>query len=191
MSSATSGKAIYDLVAAALTSNTNWSRPANNPTVTGITDSIGTNYTSQIWKCTVGSQVFHLAFSYDTTTNVNDLVIQGFEAWDGSDGGGVPAAKKCRRPLVGGSNGTHGDVTSVTPGSTDLTSNSDVSLSSTNPNVGQCKLVGSGSAFSYLYKVGNKAVTIGFSVGGANRWMHVGAMESLVTGPTDTMPLAL
>jgi hypothetical protein len=50
-------------------------------------------------------------------------------------------------------------------------------------------VLGSGSAFSYLFKVTNKAITISYSVGGVNRWVHVGAFESLVTGPSDPMPL--
>lgn len=191
MSSGTSGKAIYDLIAADLAANPNWSRPANNPTVTGATDSYGANYTSQIWKCTVGSQVFHLAFSYDTTTNVNDLFVTPFEAWDGSDGGGVPAAKKLRRPAGGGTAVTDLDSTSVTPGTTDLVSNADVSIPSTSPMVAVANVVGSGSAFSYLFKVGNKSVVIGYNVAGANRFIIAGAFESLVTGPSDTMPLGM
>lgn len=191
MSSGTSGKAMYDLIAADLAANPNWAAATNNPTVTGVTDSYGANYTSKIWKCTVGTQVFHVAFSYDTTTNVNDLFITPFEAWDGSDGGGVPAAKKLRRPAGGGTAATQGDGSSVTPGTTDLVSNADVSLPSTSPDVAVANILGAGSAFNYLYKVGNKSVTIGYNVAGANRWVHVGAFESLVTGPSDTMPLGM
>ena len=190
ISSATAGKAIYDLVAVDLAANPNWSRPANNPQVSGGTDSFGVNYTSEIWKCTVGAQVFHVAFSYDATTNVNDLFVTPFEAWDGSDGGGVPGAKKLRRPAAGGASAAVGDNTSVTPGATDLASNADVSLVSSNPHVATCNVT-MGSPTSYLYKVGNKTVTIGIRVGSTNRWVHVGAMESLVTGPTDTMPLGM
>jgi len=159
--------------------------------VTGVTDSYGANYTSQIWKCTVGSQVFHVAFSYDVTTNVNDLFITPFEAWDGSDGGGVPGAKKLRRQAGGGTTAAVGDATAVTPGATDVVSNADVSLLTTSPDVGVTNILGAGSAFNYLFKVGNKSVTIGYNVAGANRWIHVGAFESLVTGPADTMPLGM
>lgn len=191
LTSSTPGKALYDLIAIDLAANANWSRPANNPTVSGATDSYGANYTSQIWKCTVGSDVFHIALSYDTTTNVSDLFVTAFEAWDGSDGGGVPGAKKLRRPMGGGTVNTTDDNTSVTPGATDVVSNSDVSIPSTNPNVATTNVLLQTSVFSYLYKVGNKTLTIGVNVSAGNRWVHVGAMESLVTSQTVTMPLGL
>lgn len=190
MSSATSGKAIYDLIAAQLAANPNWSRPSVS-SLTGATNSWGANYTSQIWKCTVGAQVFFLILSYDTTTNVNDLYVQLAEAYDGSDGGGVPAAAKFRRPVgMGGTLNTVSDSTSVTPGATDLMTNADQALNVANPNWGKTNVLGSGSAFSYLFKVGNKSLTIAYSVGGVNRWVHAGAFESLVTGPSDPIPLA-
>jgi len=188
MSSATPGKAIYDLIAADLAANPNWSRPAVS-SLTGATNSHGANWTSQIWKCTVGAQVFHVIFSYDVTTTPLALYIQSAEAYDGSDGGGSPVASKFRRHGGAGALTTTGDGTAVTPGATDVANSGDVFLNSTNPNFAITNVLGSGSAFSYLFKVGNKAITIAYSVGGVNRWCHVGAFESLVTGPPDPMPL--
>jgi hypothetical protein len=91
MSSSTPGKGLYDLIAVDLAANPNWSRPSVS-SLTGATNSLGANFTSQIWKCTVGTQVFHVIFSYDTATTPLTLRVQTAEAYDGSDGGGVPAA---------------------------------------------------------------------------------------------------
>lgn len=188
LSTSTPGKALYDLLAVDLAANPNWSQPSV-PTLTGATNSHGANWTSKIWKCTVGTSVFHVIFSYDTTTTPLALYVQLAEAYDGSDGGGSPIAAKFRRTTCGGTISTTTDGTTVTPGATDIVNAADVFLNATSPNFEITNLLGTGSAFPYLFKVGNKSVTIGYNVAGANRWVHVGAFESLVTGPADPMPV--
>lgn len=186
MSSATSALSLYNLIAAQLSANPNWSRPVD-PTLTGVTDSYSATTTSEVWRCTVGTATFVVVFTTDTAA-VNDLRITFAEKYGAVDG---CAAKRFRRIPGGGTTSPSADSASVTPGATDVVTDTDTALSSTSPNFTWCKITGAGSAFNYLFKVGNKSVTIGVVIAGANRWVHVGAFESLVTGPSDPVPIGL
>lgn len=186
LSSATAAQDLYNLIAADLGANPNWSRPVD-PTLTGVTDSYTSTHTSQVWKNVVGSNSWHLVLSYDSALP-NELRVTFAEKYGAADGA---AAKRFRRIPGGGALGTASDTTSVTPATTDIVSDADAALSSTNPNFAFTKVTLGGSGFPYLFKVGNKDLTIGVSVAGVNRWVKVGAFESLVTGPPDPMPVAM
>jgi hypothetical protein len=191
ISSATPAQTLYTAIAADLAANPNWSRPASNPTITTAVDAYGTaTGVAEVWKNTVGSASWFLVLYYDTASPTQFYVTLA-EAYDGSDGGGVPGAKRFRRIPGGGTVAGTIDTTAVTPATNDLVSNADVSLGSTSPNFVHTNLNTPTTAFSYLYKVGNKALTIGINASGTNRWVHVGAFESLVTGPSDPMPIAM
>lgn len=191
ISSATPAQTLYTAIAADLAANPNWSRPASNPTITTAVDAYGTaTGVAEVWKNTVGSASWFLVLYYDTASPTNFFVTLA-EAYDGSDGVGVPGAKKFRRIPGGGTVASTMDGTSVTPATNDLVTNADTTLGSTSPNFVHTNLNTPTTAFSYLYKVGNKALTIGINASGVNRWVHVGAFESLVTGPSDPMPIAM
>jgi hypothetical protein len=84
-----------------------------------------------------------------------------------------------------------GDTTSVTPTATDIIGGgaADGFLSTTSPNFPQTEILGTSSAFPYLFRVGNKSITISIAIGTNNRWVHAGSFESLVTGPPDPNPI--
>ena len=186
MSSATPGLAMYNLIAAALTANPNWSRPVD-PTLTGAADSYSATATSEVWKCTVGSNSFHAVFSTDTATPLN-LRVTIAEKYGAADG---CAAKRFRRIPGGGATAATSDSVAITPGATDVVTDADTALNSTSPYFMFHQHVMTGSAFSYLFKVTNKTVTLGTVISGVNKWIHIGAFESLVTGPSDPMPIGM
>ena len=185
LSSATSAVDLYNLIAAALTANPNWSRPTD-PTLTGATDSLSATSTSQVWKCTVGTEKFYVVFTTNTAA-VNDLIIHLAERYGTDDG---LTAKRFSRITGGGTLASVGDNTSVTPASQDVVTTASTALISSSPNFAGTLLTLSGSVFSYLFKVTNKTVTIGVRTT-VNRWVQVGMFESLVSGPSDPCPVGL
>lgn len=185
LSSATSAVDLYNLIAAALTANPNWSRPTD-PTITGATDSLAATATSQVWKCTVGTEKFYVVFTTDTALP-NNLYVHTAERYGTDDS---LTAKRFARITGGGTLATAADGTSVTPGSQDVVTTASTALSATSPNFAGTLLTLSGSVFSYLFKVTNKTVTIGVRTT-VNRWVQVGMFESLVSGPSDPCPVGL